>query len=311
MSIHRHLVVVETKEDLVNFRSDDYNGPVVAVLMSELNTLPDCFFDCVYYNGTHESVPLMRFVRPGGRVKFNKRTILWTNVLPFHPSPNNVIETIECLMFMFQKACKDVNCIWWMARGSLLGAVRHCGVIPWATHGSAGVMKGHRHTLEHKVAPLLAVCGVIMEPIWFGYRIGMEKSEQICPRSETFPEFVSYNTPHIDIIVYDTFTDPYGDVFIAPENYHSGLCREGDFFYPSELLPLSEEHFGVDSLLPAPAHPEFYLNRLYGENFMSVASDAHTVQDTGEYVDHQERKPLHFSQIPPLSPPVLGQIRSL
>ena len=176
---------------------------------------------------------------------------------PFEPCSPEIVQIIYQTMLDIHDFFQQNNITYWIDSGTLLGAVRHRGLIKWDDDLDLCIFEEHEKELL-KLFPILKLAGYEMVGMPFGYKI--------------------YPINGIDIPNGRPWKHPGCDIFIMTTDgnkafYKHRFSRERDGNLEgnlSDILPMRTYFFGP-LIVMGPRNPLPYLKSWYGENCMTSA----------------------------------------
>ena len=181
-----------------------------------------------------------------------------------------VIQKLYNLMKIFDSLCRKHNIRYWIDAGTMLGAVRHKGIIPWDDDIDICVPEADREKVMNLEKDLKEQgCG--LTKFWGDYKIFSFCGEKMKPENSNWgwtgkdgkitydKGVINYTFPFIDIYFVDlnkekntyTYTNPKNRA-VLPKHYH----------YACDLLPLKNYKFGELTVVGVQ-NPIPYLDRAY------------------------------------------------
>lgn len=176
-----------------------------------------------------------------------------TNLLKTKPS---VIKKIYQLGYDVQSIFEAYGLKYWMMSGTLLGAIRHHGIIPWDDDIDLGMLKKDIPKLK-ALEPVLNSAGLSISKIYFGYKIFYTKSKLL--------EGYDYAFPAVDIFVFRQEDDYY----ILNYKVARDIWPEERFLLPV-IDTLKKYQFGMYKMY-GPSDYEDYFHRYFGDTWNKVA----------------------------------------
>lgn len=170
---------------------------------------------------------------------------------------NNILtdyEDLESINKLFKKIVpllEKHNIQYWIIGGTLLGAIRNKGIIPWDDDVDISILESDEQKLLN-LKEELDNLDLNITDIFFGYKI-YEKNGKIIPNKSNF------KFPFIDI-----FITKKQDKIINFKSSDANNMWENDYFTNEELFPLKKYQF-EDYYVYGPNNPYDYLNRAYPE----------------------------------------------
>jgi lipopolysaccharide cholinephosphotransferase len=169
----------------------------------------------------------------------------------------SAIKLLYQMMYDFHRIMSNNSVEYWADGGTLLGAVRHKGIIPWDDDLDVGVLKKNRDKFL-SLKPIFNKYGYTIVTSWFGYKLFYTSRAKI--------KRYNHSYPFIDVFIY---TPSDNDMLV----FMSKTARR---FWPnstwkiSELFPLKTYKFG-DFDIFGPKYPYNYLDNSYGKDWNEIA----------------------------------------
>ncbi len=170
----------------------------------------------------------------------------------------NIILKLYQTLYDTSKILKNNSIEWWAEGGTLLGAVRHKGIIPWDDDCDIQIDAENNQVLSN-LSNEFDKNGYNLVNTWFGYKVCSKDGKEI----EGF-----------------TWTYPSLDIFLMKKNKSK---TEYEFYYEkaekqfgpthfklSDLYPLRRYKFGEIDIMGA-FDPSNYLNEYYGKDWNDIA----------------------------------------
>ncbi len=172
----------------------------------------------------------------------------------------SVIKLLYQLMYDVHQILVNNGIKYWIEAGTLLGAVRNTGIIPWDDDLDIGIMQKDVRKLK-ALEKHLKKCGYSLVKHWLGYKICYAKRPNI--------EGFDYSFPFLDVISYKEVKEK-GKVILEPSLKTVRKTWPKEWFVKSEVFPLVEYDFGDFFVLGPKEHSQF-LERMYGKDWNEIA----------------------------------------
>lgn len=165
-----------------------------------------------------------------------------------------IIKELYQMMYDIHQIMMFYNIKYWAEGGTLLGAVRNKGIIPWDKDIDIGINTKDIPKLL-KIKNILYKCGYSICKVWFGYKIFYTKKPHLTVKEKK----LCYSYPFIDIYTYRRFSDGYYRLSIKKARD----MRPEKIWTDENLYPLCLYDFGSYYILGAK-NPDNYLKNNFG-----------------------------------------------
>lgn len=173
----------------------------------------------------------------------------------------NIIRKLYKMIYVVEKILRIYNIDYWAEGGTLLGALRHKGIIPWDEDADLQILDVDEFKIEQIRNPL-KIFGYELTKTWWGYKIFPQDGVPI--------KNFSWKYPGLDIFVATIDKDKYGDdilIYKYPKaQQHFKKC----WSYYRDIFPLKRYKFGSFEI-NGPNNPYTYLQSCYGHDWYDVA----------------------------------------
>lgn len=174
---------------------------------------------------------------------------------------SSAVKLLYQIMYDVHQILNNNGIRYWADGGTLLGAVRHNGIIPWDDDLDIGI-------LSKDIRKFLALekhfnnCGYSICKVWFGYKVFYTNKKKVKVDGES----QCYSFPFVDILPYRKFDDGKYRLSLkaAREAWYKEVWTESDLF------PIREYEFGSFNIL-GPNKYETYFNQYYGKDWNIIA----------------------------------------
>lgn len=189
--------------------------------------------------------------------------------------PKNVLQIYK-LLYILDKILRKNDIEYWIDGGTLLGAIRHKGLIPWDDDGDVQMWDIDEDKLM-SLRSEFEKYGVILMNTWFGYKIFF--------KTGTIIKGYKWRYPAIDIfpVKYDNDRTVYS--YPRAQKYYGHRC----YYNVDNMYPFEKYKFGSFELPGVSSHEaENYLDRCYKEDWPNYAY---------QMFDHENEKSHNKSKI--------------
>lgn len=165
-----------------------------------------------------------------------------------------VIKILYQLLYDTHKILTEHNIPYWIIGGTLLGAVRHEGIIPWDDDADIAISKEDEKNFLN-LRKFFSMYNYKIMKVWTGYKIFLRNAKKV--------KGDKYGFPNLDVFImkYDKKNTRY--VFNSKEVMDTWPKH---YFKIEELFPLRYYKFGLFGLYGIN-NPESYFNRGYGKKW--------------------------------------------
>ena len=176
----------------------------------------------------------------------------------FKMTSSESVRYIYKLLYILDKILHQNNIEYWIDGGTLLGAVRHGGLIPWDDDGDIEIWKKDEEKFK-QLENIFASYDINLVPVWFGYKIFFNNGKPI--------EGYTWKYPFIDIFIMEEKNGYVMYSYPKAQNIF-GKCH----FEKNTMYPLERYRFGSIELTGVSRRAvKKYFDTCYGKDWSTHA----------------------------------------
>lgn len=181
--------------------------------------------------------------------KTMRRTLTYT--------PEKTVNHLYQLLYDTSLLLSNHEIPYWIDGGTLLGSVRHNGLIPWDDDIDIGILSSNVSNFK-AIEPKFNECGYAICKVWFGFKIFLKKNK---PKKG-----FCYSFPFIDVITFRKINNSY-----VPSLKEARTAWPKEIWSEHELFPLKKTYVFGDYTVSGPQNGVSYLNKYYGSSWPTIA----------------------------------------
>ncbi len=208
---------------------------------------------------------------------------------PFAPCQPEVVQQLYQMLADVHDFFSTCKIPYWMESGTLLGAVRHRGLIPWDDDLDLSIFEEDEETLL-RFFPILKAIGYDIVGMHFGYKI--------YPTDGTVVGQFPWRHPGCDIFIMRTDGKKIFHKYRFGTEIHSNIEFDIADFFPLRTYP-----FGP-LVIYGTRNPYPYLEQCYGKDYLTVAykdydhaTEKRTEKVTKQLSAHDCKPAMPFEQL--------------
>lgn len=172
-----------------------------------------------------------------------------------------IINKLYRLLYIVGRLLEIYNVDYWAEGGTLLGAVRHQGIIPWDEDADVQILDVDEFKIKQMI-PSLNKFGYELIKTWWGYKVYPINGMPI----KGFP----WKYPALDIFVTTKVKNKNSDDILRYKYPQAQELFKKCWSYYNDIFPLKKYKFGSFEIY-GPNNPNTYLNSCYGLDWYDVA----------------------------------------
>ena len=194
-----------------------------------------------------------------------KRTELnYERGIKYHYTDQYIIDKLYQMMKVTHEILEKAQIKYWGAAGTLLGIMRHGGIIPWDDDIDIGIMEEDQKKLK-KLKYDFSKRGYGLESFFGGMKVFPLDGEDCGLINKILALSKGFRYPSLDIFYFRK----RGNII----EFSSGIARysfPGEFFYENELKKLVKKQFGPTEIY-IPEDPLDFLSRTFSKKWNQEA----------------------------------------
>jgi lipopolysaccharide cholinephosphotransferase len=198
-------------------------------------------------------------------------------------------QQVYALMEKIDRVLTEKGLRYWAGGGTLLGAVRHGGLIPWDDDLDLYMLKNDEPALLALKADLEHE-GLVLHPYWKGFYKIFDQNATPMEDPDHPGQFLPFGYPAADLFMMALENGKEAEDVYVHFSYDFYWHWQSDRFAYSQIENIIRLPFGPVSIA-APEDPESYLDRLYGTELQPQRWKKYAFEPTW---NHKEEKQMPF-----------------